>query len=115
MAITAGNAVFQGNGPAESGQITSIPGTASPFGQSLVGTCTVTGDAASSTFNCNYIDGTKTIGFTPSAVLCNRSGGAATSSISVVSCVPTDNKLFAVVTSANVNAATFILSFLALK
>lgn len=113
MAITAGTASFLGNGPSESGQILaqSLSGEAN---QALEGTCTVTGDAASSSFDCNYIDGTKTLSFTPAFILCNRSGGAATGTISVVSCVPksgSETKAFTVTTSANVNAATFIVSF----
>ncbi len=113
MAITAGTASFLGNGPTESGQVVvdSLSGERAQF---LRGTCTVTGDAASSTFDCNYIDGTKTLNFTPAFILCNRSGGAATGTISVVSCIPksgSETKAFTVTTSANVNAATFIVSF----
>lgn len=113
MAITAGAANFLGNGPTESGQIV-VQSLAGDAAQILRGTCTVTGDGASSSFDCNYIDGTKTINFTPAFILCNRSGGAATASIAVVSCVPksgAENKAFTVTTSANVNAATFIVSF----
>jgi len=114
MSITAGSAVFLGQGPTVTGQILAR-NLGDPDSRDLKGTCQVTGDGASSTFNCNYVDGTVSIGFTPSAILCQRSGGAATSSIAVVSCVPTDGTKFAVVTSANVNAATFILSFVAYK
>jgi hypothetical protein len=80
----------------------------------LIGTATVTGDAASSTFDVNWIDGTKTLGFTPSAVICQRIGGAATSTIAVVSAGSITTTKFTVTTSANVNAATFIVGFIAL-
>jgi len=114
MAITSGTASFQGTGPAESGQILAAA-LSSESNRNLSGNCTVTGDAASSTFDCNYIDGTKTLSFTPAFILCNRSGGAATGTVSVVSCVPKSGAAtaaFTVTTSANVNAATFIVSFM---
>lgn len=112
--ITAGNAVFVGTGPTKTGQIVASELTGTQA-QALEGTCTVTGDAASAVFTVNIIDGTQDIGFTPSAILCNRVGGAATSSISVVSAVPVDGKTFTVNTSANVNAATFIIGFRLIK
>lgn len=113
MAITAGTANFLGNGPTESGQILA-QSFSSDEARILRGTCTVTGDGSSSAFDCNYIDGTKTLSFTPAWINCVRSGGAATATISVVSCVPksaAETKAFTVTTSAAVNAATFIVSF----
>lgn len=113
MAITAGTASFQGNGPAQSGQILAMALSGESV-RNLKGTCTVTGDGASSSFDCNYIDGTKTLSFTPAFILCQRSGGAATATIGIVSCVPksgNETKAFTVTTDANVNAATFIVSF----
>lgn len=114
MAITAGSVVWSGTGPTKTGQVL-VESLGDPAARRLVGKCTVTGDGASSSFNCNWIDGTQVLPFTPTGMICSRSGGAATSSISIVSCVPTDATTFAVVTSANVNAATFILSFIAFK
>jgi hypothetical protein len=114
MAITAGNAAYVGQGPTQSGQIIAAVYGGPSEAQTLHGTATVTGDAASSTFDVNFIDGTKTINFTPTLILCNRIGGAATATISVVSAVPVDNKKFTVNTSANVNAATFIVGFIAI-
>jgi hypothetical protein len=114
MSITAGNASYAGTGPTQTGQILA-QNLSSPAARMLVGTATVTGDAASSTFDVNFIDGTKDIGFTPSVIVCQRSGGAATSTIAVVSAVPVDGTKFTVNTSAAVNAATFIVSFVAYK
>lgn len=117
MAITAGNATFVGTGPSQSGQILADGNLPGSLARALFGQCSVTGDGASATFDCNYIDGTKTISFTPTNIICSRSGGAATGTISVVSCIPksgSENKAFTVVTSANVNAATFVLTFVAL-
>lgn len=110
MAITAGSAVYSGTGPAKSGQILAslLSGDAS---RALEGTCTVTGDGASSSFDCNWIDGTEVLPFTPSGMLCQRSGGAATGTIGVVNCAITSTTKFTVTTDAAVNAATFIVSF----
>ena len=114
MAITAGNAVYSGTGPAFTGQ-SLVQNLGNPEGVYLKGTATVTGDGSSSSFTANWIDGTNTLNFTPSGMLCVRSGGAATSSIAVVSAAPTSSTLFTVTTSAAVNAATFQVSFLAWK
>lgn len=114
MAIVAGTAVYTGTGPTQTGQIIAHTSGGPTEARTLRGTATVTGDGASATFTVNFIDGTKTLGFTPSLILCNRIGGAATSTISVVSAVPVDGATFTVNTSANVNAATFIVGFMAI-
>lgn len=115
MTITAGSAVFSGNGPASTGQIVAQAGLAGDASRVLYGTATVTGDGASSTFTVNYVDGIVTLPFTPSGVICVRTGGAATSTISVVGVASITNTGFVVTTSANVNAATFIVAFVILK
>jgi hypothetical protein len=51
--ITAGNAVFLGTGPTKTGQIVANEFTGTQA-QALEGTCTVTGDAASSHFYREY-------------------------------------------------------------
>ena len=114
MAITAGNASYSGAGPAKTGQILSqtLGGDAN---RALYGVATVTGDGASATFDVNFIDGTETLPFTPSAVICTRTGGAATGTISVLAVGPITATKFTVTTSANVNAATFIVGFIVLK
>lgn len=114
MANTVPNAVYSGTGPTQTGQILAM-NLSDPAARSLVGTATTTGDSSSTVVTVNYIDGSKTIGFTPSSILCNRIGGAATSTISVVSCVPVDGATFTVNTSANINGATFIIGFEAFK
>lgn len=114
MAITTGTATYLGQGPTKTGQILART-LGSPDARMLVGTASVTGDASSSTFDVNFVDGTEDIGFTPSAILCNRIGGAATATISVVSAVPVNGVKFTVNTSAAVNAATFIVGFVVLK
>ena len=114
MAITAGNASYSGTGPAKTGQILAsmLSGDAS---RALDGTCTVTGDGASSTFDCNFIDGTEVLPFTPSGVLCVRTGGAATNTVAVLAVESITTTKFTVRTSASVNAATYIVAFRVIK
>lgn len=114
MAITAGNAVYSGTGPAKTGQVIAGLETGDRA-RMLVGTATVTGDGASSTFDVNFVDGTEVLPFTPSGVICVRSGGAATNTISVLAVESITATKFTVRTSANVNAATFIVSFIVIK
>ena len=115
MAITAGNFVYSGGGPAKTGQILGIPGLAGSGARALDGSCTVTGDAASSVFDCNFVDGTEVLPFTPVAVICQRTGGAATNTIAVLATESITTTKFTVRTSANVNAATFIIGCRILK
>lgn len=112
MAITAGNASYLGTGPAATGQIIAQQGESGSRAKTLYGTATVTGDAASSTFDVNFIDGTAVLAAAPTGVICVRSGGAATNTISVLAVESITTTKFTVRTSAAVNAATFIVSFI---
>jgi hypothetical protein len=114
MAITAGNAVYSGQAPAFTGQVV-VQNLSSPEAQSYKGTATVTGDGASATFDVNWIDGTNVLPFIPSGMVCMRTGGAATASINVLTVSGITATKFTVNTSANVNAATFTVSFYAWK
>lgn len=116
MAITTVNATYLSGGPTGTLQVLARGGQ-SDLELAYIGTATVTGDGASSSFTVNYIDGTAALNFTPSAILCARSGGAATASIAVVSAVDAgnSNKTMTVTTSAAVNAATFTIVFFILK
>lgn len=113
--ITTVNAVYSGSGPAKTGQIVAQAGLAGDATRLLFGTATATGDGASAAFDVNFIDGTEVLPFTPTAVLCTRTGGAATGTISVVATGSITATKFTVTTSANVNAATFIISFIVIK
>jgi hypothetical protein len=113
--ITAGNASYSGTGPAKTGQILAQSGLSGDATRLLFGTATVTGDGASSTFDVNFIDGTEVLPFTPSAVICTRTGGAATNTISVLAVESITTTKFTVRTSAAVNAATFIVGFIVIK
>lgn len=115
MSITAGNASYSGTAPAATGQILATRGGSGDESRMLHGYATVTGDASSSTFDVNFIDGTAVLPFTPSAVICSRTGGAATNTISVLAVESITTTKFTVRTSAAVNAATFIVGFIVLK
>ena len=111
MAITTANADYVGAGPAKTGQILART-LGDKEARMLFGTATVTGDAASSVFDVNFIDGTQVLPFTPEGVLAFRIGGAATNTISVLATESVTTTKFTVRTSANVNAATFIIGFI---
>lgn len=113
MAIATVSASYIGTGPTASGQILALgPGGLKEL--AYIGTATFTGDGASTTATLNYIDGTASLPFTPSAILAVRSGGAATASVSVVSCADAanGNKTATVTFSAAPNAATIQVLFL---
>lgn len=113
MAITTVAATYNGQGPAQTGQILAESGLMDGASQLVAGHATVTGDGASSSFVINLIDGTKTIAYTPSVVIMKRNGGGSTGTVGVVNAVA-DNKIITVTTSAAVSADTFTVSFLLL-
>lgn len=113
-AIADGNADYIGDGPTKSSQVLAA-NLSGDVARTLYGTAEVTGDGAATTFNVNFIDGTETLPFTPSAVICSRVGGAATATISVVATESVTATKFTVRTSAAVNAATFKVGFIVLK
>ena len=107
----AANVAWIGNGPTESGQILSDRVGAGDASRILRGLATVaTGDAATATVTINFIDGTKTLSFTPSAVNVFRVGGAGTNTITVLAVESITNKECVARCSANLNAASFIFS-----
>lgn len=75
MAIPAVNASFSGNGPTASGQILAQPGAAGASAQDLEFFGTATLDGTLTIFTFNWIDGTATLPFTPSAAIVSVCGG----------------------------------------
>ncbi len=76
MAIAAANVAYSGNGPTATGQVLGTRADSGNFSRTLVGSITWTGDGATTTAVGNYIDGTNTLGFQPSAILFSQNGGA---------------------------------------
>lgn len=74
MAISAVNASYRTQGPTASGQILA-DNSASSSEVALVFTGTAILDGSTTTFTLNFIDGTKTLSFTPTAVLLTITGG----------------------------------------
>lgn len=72
MAIADVVAVYNGQGPTGSGQIFASATDAGSAAQELSFSGTAILDGAATTFNINWIDGTKTLPFTPSGVLISR-------------------------------------------
>lgn len=93
MAITAANVAYQTAGPVASGQILA-PNAQTGLEDAYIGLATFTLDGSTTSATLNFIDGTKTLSFTPSAISAFVVGGTqnAATPISVVSSAVTDNK-----------------------
>lgn len=117
MAITAQNLSYLTSAPVANGSGVLAFGGSSVQELSYIGTATFTGDGATTTATLNYIDGTATLPFTPSAVFGVRAGGAATATVSVVSVVDNADggKSATVQFSAAPNAATIKVAVFVLK
>lgn len=116
MANTCTNPVYDPSGPTADKQILAFgPGSSAQLG--YIGTATITGDNSGSTCTVNYIDGTAALSFTPTAIICQRTGGSGTATVSVVSAADAanSNKTFTVQASANIPTGTFTIVFLVIK
>lgn len=116
MSITAPNASYVGTGPAETGQILANVFGGS-FGRMICGTAQAVLDGSLTAFDVNWIDGTKTISWTPSVVFVTRIPGAATDA--TASIVPTsvsviDTTKFTVnISAAGSNTHKYKIAFMA--
>jgi len=116
MANTCTNPVYKPSGPTADAQILAFgPGSSQEI--AYIGTATITADNSASTCTVNYIDGTAALPFTPSAIICQRTGGTATATVSIVSAADAgnSNKTFTVQGSATLPAGTISIVFLVLK
>jgi hypothetical protein len=116
MANSAANPVYKPSGPTADAQILAFgPGSSGEI--AYVGTAVITGDSTGSTVTVNYIDGTAALPFTPSAIICVRTGGTSTATVSVASAVDAgnSNKTFTVQASATIGTGTFNIAFLVLR
>lgn len=75
MAITAQSLSYQGAAPVAGGSTTLAFGGSSNQELSYIGVATFTLDGAATSATLNFIDGTASLGFTPTAVLLNVCGG----------------------------------------
>lgn len=116
MSITAVNASYRTQGPTASGQILA-DNSASASEVALVYTALVTLDGTSTTFTLNFIDGTKTLSFVPTAVTANVVGGTqvASSSISVVTTTPSNTGVTVNLSAAGTLNNTLLLAGFILK
>jgi len=116
MANTCSNPVYTPSGPTADKQILAFgPGSSAEL--AYIGTATITADNSGSTCTVNYIDGTAALSFTPTAILCVRTGGTATATVGIVSAVDAanSNKTFTVQGSATLPAGTVTILFLVFK
>jgi len=117
MAISAQNVTYQGNGPTASSQILAA-NLSAPSDQNLVGSATFTLDGSATSATLNFIDGTAALPFTPTAVLCNVTGGnqGATAFVSAIADAPANGVSTTVrFSAAGTNAKTLQVSFLIIK
>lgn len=116
MAIAAVNAAYRTAGPTASGQILASNAN-SDSEVALVFTAIVTLDGSTTTFNVNFIDGTATLSFTPSAVLVSVSGGTqqATAYIGVTAGVATSTLVPIYLSGAGTTSNTLKISGIVLK
>lgn len=115
-AALAGNGAYTSGGTSQHVTGTTfLAGAQDALEFAYVGQATTTGDASSASFTVNFIDGTLALPFTPSAVVGWRTGGAATASISLVSCTAPSTTSFTATASTTINAATFTITYIAFK
>ena len=117
MAITAQNATYLNQGPTASGQVL-VNNELSALETAFIGTATFTLDGSLTSATLNFIDGTKTLSFTPTAVTAQVIGGTqnAASVIAVQSVLVTDNtKAVVYFSGAGTNANTVKIIFSIIK
>src|SRR6266436_10208262 len=90
MANTCSNPVYSPQGPTADKQILAY-GPGSSQEMAYIGTATVTADNSASTVTVNYIDGTAALSFTPTSILCYRTGGTSTATVAVASALDAGN------------------------
>lgn len=116
MAITVGAASYTGYGPDQTLQNVVTSGRADDL-QSIRGYATLTLDGTLKTATINWIDGTKTLSFTPAVVLASVGASTLATPTDVnVSVTAVDNKGFTVYWSdAGAAADTITIVFEAFK
>lgn len=107
MANSAINLSYSGNGPTDSGQVIADQ-TSGSRSRTLVASGSSTTDNSSATIQVNYIDGTKTLTFTPSAVLVTLKSANVAAQAFKVDAV--DNAKFNLVGAGNWAAGTLSIA-----
>lgn len=114
MAITAVAAAYTTQGPSASGQILAN-NPASDSETALVFTATAILDGSTTSFTLNFIDGTKTLSFTPSAVILTNTGGTEATNQTVRVTAITNTGCTVALSGAGTNLATVKLAGFILK
>jgi len=117
MSIPAVNATYLNQGPSQSGQILA-GNELSALEFAYLGTATFVLDGSLTAATLNFIDGTKTLSFTPTGLFAHVIGGTqnAASPIDVVSSIVTDNtKAVLTFSGAGTNANTVKVLFAVVK
>ena len=116
MAIPAVNASYEGTAPTKSGQI-AVTGGKGVQDTAYVGYADITLDGTLKTGTVNFIDGTETLPFTPSAVIATANFLTGTGGIAQAISIETiTDVLFTYELSAAGTASdTYRIAFIALK
>ena len=103
------NLSYSGQGYTAGGQVIADGVGPGPGTSNIDAVANFTGDAATATVVVSYIDGVQTIPFVPSAILVQRSGGAAAAT-TIQGVTAITNTGFTVTAAANFPAATIGLA-----
>ncbi len=105
---------YEGTAPTKSGQIVVEGGKGVDL-TAYRGVATITLDGTGTTGTVDFIDGTETLPFTPSAVLANIQEGTSTDGLTLT-VGANDNKGFAITLSAaGTNTKTVLIPFIVFK
>jgi hypothetical protein len=116
MSITAINGTYFGQGPVAGGSTILAFGGSSNQELAYIGTASPVLDGTLTAAVVNFIDGTNALSFTPSAVLCARSGGNAATTTGINSVSAINNIAFTVNFSAAGSAGNLLgLVFMVFK
>jgi len=116
MAITAVNATWQGAPPVAGGSTTLALGGTSCQELAYIGTGTSVLDGSLTSFVVNFLDGTNTLSFIPSAVMVTRTGGNVAATVAVSGASTINNAAFTCsTTGAGSNGNTISYVFFVLK
>jgi hypothetical protein len=115
MANSAINLSYSGNGPTGSGQVFAASSDSGAGAQAIDAFGTSTTDNSAATIAVNFIDGTKTLSFTPSAILASIYGATGSVVPQAFKVDTIANTGFVVTGAANWPAGTVKLAFRIIK
>lgn len=114
MALTIGATTYDAYGPDQTNQILTTGGKAEDR-DAIRGYATITLDGVTTTATINFIDGTKTLSFTPVAVMATVAGGTETTALVIGVNTVTNTGFGITLSGAGTNTHTIVVAFIAFK